>query len=327
MLHLAVLHQGALGDFLLALPVFDGLYRTNNSIRIDLCSKTEHIALIRSKPCIGLLHSAEASDLTPFYHDDLWANAPLPRFLENKDAVFVFGQKGSRVLAERLSRRLNAPVLWLQSFPDPGRLLPVSEFLAEQVRRAGWILDDVLPHIDPSPEEVSSVRVWMLQRGWSEGSRPVCVHPGSGGRGKVWPLQQWLELFRWLCEECRVPVVMTLGPADEYLEGLAAEAIKLGVEVVQGVTLPYLAALLSQSCFYVGNDSGVTHLAAAVGASVIAIFGPTPPEVWAPRGPNAHVVKSSWNAPDNLALVPGPKPAPLNPEIKSLALSLLLRCE
>ena len=53
-----------------------------------------------------------------------------------------------------------------------------------------------------------------------------------------------------------------------------------------------LGKLLSQARIYVGNDSGVTHLAAAVGTPVMAFFRTTDPRVWAPRGVSVHVVKS-----------------------------------
>jgi len=59
-----------------------------------------------------------------------------------------------------------------------------------------------------------------------------------------------------------------------------------------GVDLPLrtLAGVLARCSVYVGNDSGVSHLAAAVGAPTVAIFGPTDPRVWGPRGPRVQTV-------------------------------------
>jgi ADP-heptose:LPS heptosyltransferase len=54
-----------------------------------------------------------------------------------------------------------------------------------------------------------------------------------------------------------------------------------------------LACWLATARVYIGNDSGITHLAAAVGTPVVAIFGPTDPAVWAPRGDRARVVSGS----------------------------------
>jgi len=51
-----------------------------------------------------------------------------------------------------------------------------------------------------------------------------------------------------------------------------------------------LACWLAGARLYIGNDAGITHLAAAVGTPVVAIFGPTDPRVWSPRGKSVHVV-------------------------------------
>ncbi|MGV8073363.1 MAG: glycosyltransferase family 9 protein [Syntrophobacteraceae bacterium] len=319
---ITVVHHGALGDFLLSLPVFDGLYLADHRLKIDFCSKSEHIALIRSKPYVGDLYSSERTDLTPFFHEDLWQKAQLPIFFENSEAIFIFGQTGSRAMAERLSRRVGVRVYWVRSFPDTDLVRPVSRFLVEQVQRYGWLVADVLPQIDPPEAESVLVKKWMLRRGWPEGVKPVMVHPGSGGRKKIWPLQRWWALLRWLSLDLGRPVVMALGPADELLRDFAAEAQKLGVSIIEHITLTRLAAFLRDSCAYIGNDSGVTHLAAAVGIPTIAVFGPTSPEVWAPLGPHVHLIRSSWKEAEILEWTPHCTSQSFDAELKELVMSL-----
>jgi ADP-heptose:LPS heptosyltransferase len=80
-------------------------------------------------------------------------------------------------------------------------------------------------------------------------------------------------------------VVWCAGPAEEGLSLPAnAERLPLG-------SLVALAERLANAKLYVGNDSGITHLAAAAGCPTVAIFGPTDPRVWAPRGPRVRVVQ------------------------------------
>jgi ADP-heptose:LPS heptosyltransferase len=69
-------------------------------------------------------------------------------------------------------------------------------------------------------------------------------------------------------------------------------AKKIGAVTAHNLQLRLLAAVLSKCGAYVGNDSGVTHLAAATGIPTLAIFGPTDPAVWAPLGRNVKVVSS-----------------------------------
>jgi len=102
------------------------------------------------------------------------------------------------------------------------------------------------------------------------------IHPFSGSARKRWPLERYRELAGLL--ERRMTVRWCAGPEDE-MEG-----------AVRFDGLYELACWLAGASLYVGNDSGITHLAAAVGAPVVALFGPTDPAVWAPRGPRVRVV-------------------------------------
>jgi heptosyltransferase-3 len=73
---------------------------------------------------------------------------------------------------------------------------------------------------------------------------------------------------------------------------------------LRGLSLERLAAFLASGCLVIGNDSGVTHLAAALGTPTIAIFGPTSPAVWAPRAAQVKIVNSQWQATENLTFDP-----------------------
>jgi heptosyltransferase III len=103
------------------------------------------------------------------------------------------------------------------------------------------------------------------------------IHPFSGSPRKNWPL----ERFRELAKRMTVPVRWCAGP-EEQLEG-----------AVRVENLYELACWLAAARIYVGNDSGITHLAAAAGTPVVAIFGPTDPAIWAPRGDRVRVVAGS----------------------------------
>ncbi len=100
------------------------------------------------------------------------------------------------------------------------------------------------------------------------------IHPFSGSPRKNWPL----ERFRDLASLLPMPVRWCAGP-EEDLE-----------DTVRFNDLWDLACWLASASLYVGNDSGITHLAAAAGAPVIALFGPTDPAIWAPRGPQVSVI-------------------------------------
>lgn len=105
------------------------------------------------------------------------------------------------------------------------------------------------------------------------------IHPFSGSARKNWPLERYRALAAWL--GARMPVHWCAGPT-EPLEG----AWRID-------DLYALACRLAGARLYIGNDSGITHLAAAAGAPAVALFGPTDPLVWAPRGVGVVVVARS----------------------------------
>jgi ADP-heptose:LPS heptosyltransferase len=104
------------------------------------------------------------------------------------------------------------------------------------------------------------------------------IHPFSGSPRKNWPLEKFRRLARGL--ERTMPVRWCAGPEDPPLEGAR-----------RFDDLYQLACWLAEASLYIGSDSGITHLAAAVGTPVLAIFGPTDPAVWAPRGPHVRVAR------------------------------------
>jgi heptosyltransferase-3 len=299
-----MVHQGALGDLMLALPVLDGLAQLIPNVCLDFWGRPHLLALLAAKPYLGRIRSCEGSELAPFLLDDGWQQALVPAFFREADGLLIFGQERSRGMAERLRQRLTCQVLWIRSFPDPAQRISVGESLVYQMRAAGWPIDPGPPRLNPLDGEIQVVTDWFQKEGWGRDRIPVMLHPGSGGRHKIWPLQRWWHLIQWLMGDCGVPVLLSLGPADEVVLPLAASAERAGAHLISDVSLPRLAALISRCRLFVGNDSGVTHLAAALGVPTIAIFGPTSPDVWAPRGKNVQVIQSGWNDSEAFAFDP-----------------------
>lgn len=297
-MRIAVVHQGALGDFLLACPVFEGIHRALPQALLDIWTKGEHAGLLAARPYLGRIFSPDGGELTCFYHDELWSCADAPEAFQKSDYVLIFGQSRARIFSERLCRRMNVPVHWIQSFPHPENPIPVTEFLIEQICEKLFCIDRVPFRLLPEPEDLSVAQSWLAGKTGFEGSKAVVIHPGSGGFRKIWPLRRWWALIRWLRESLEIPVVLTLGPADDRLAGFARESERLGVHVAEGFSLSVLAALLSDARCFAGGDSGVSHLAAAVGIPTLVIFGVSDRRVWAPSGEAVSVVEDHWDDAD-----------------------------
>ncbi len=312
-----IFHQGALGDFLVAAAAVDELAEIGGWSRVDFWSKPEHVSLLAAKSYPGECRPYDSPLVSELLHDSLWRSAVMPDFLIEADRIFIFGQAGSRLMAERLSELLSTEVNWIQSFPQANDAPEhVSDFIRRQF--AGLFPPISGKPLALSPPASEKRAAEGLLRELAIGSKPILVHPGSGGRRKVWPLANWHGLIDRVRRELSREVALSIGPADEYMDKFAGAMRETGIPVVSGLTPLRLSALLSLCGLYIGSDSGVSHLAAAVGIPTIAVFGPTDPFVWAPRGRGAIAVRRKWKEQDVLRWAHSERPDFQDEEIIAL---------
>jgi ADP-heptose:LPS heptosyltransferase len=143
--------------------------------------------------------------------------------------------------------------------PPAGCGLHAVDFYRRQSGSLAACLGDAIPRI----------RCPLVDAGFA------AIHPFAGSPQKRWPFERFQELASRLSR--RLPVAWCAGPQDDL-----AGAVRFN-------DLYDFACWLASARVYIGNDSGPTHLAAAVGTPVVAIFGPSNPTVWAQRGPRVAV--------------------------------------
>jgi ADP-heptose:LPS heptosyltransferase len=124
------------------------------------------------------------------------------------------------------------------------------------------------------------------------GAKTIAVHPGAGSRNKVWPWENFSSLINELIEKSHF--VILLGSEKEKdlcteIEKSISYPLKMK-NFCRHLNIGELAGVISSVDIYVGNDSGPSHMAGALGVGVYAIFGPSDPGIWAPRGPGVHVI-------------------------------------
>jgi ADP-heptose:LPS heptosyltransferase len=118
------------------------------------------------------------------------------------------------------------------------------------------------------------------------------LHPGSGSAGKCWPSFQ--DLADRIVGEARVGSRGLRGLESVFLLGPNETAFTASVPRLENLTLREVAQQLRSCRGYIGNDAGITHLAAYLGTPVVALFGPTDPRIWGPRGRRVRIV---WKQP------------------------------
>lgn len=108
----------------------------------------------------------------------------------------------------------------------------------------------------------------------------LVLHPGAGSPAKCWAAGSFRDVAdRWRAGGGET--VVLLGPAEEAAR---ARWRASGHALATDLDLPGVAALLASAPRYLGNDSGISHLAGALGRVGVVLFGPTRPERWRPLG-------------------------------------------
>ncbi len=126
-------------------------------------------------------------------------------------------------------------------------------------------------------------------------SRPlIAIHPGSGSPRKNWGLEKWIATARELLKLEPEPEILWVGgEADEERLDAITAAFGSRIRIARHLALPQLAGVLERCRLFLGHDSGISHLAAAVGTRCVLLFGPTDPAVWAPANAQVRVIEAA----------------------------------
>jgi len=277
-----VCHQGALGDLILALPAIKALRDVLQPARMEMMGHPWTLALINGHPYADAVIDINRSNMAPFFPEA----APLPgeicRYLGEFAAAFCFSR--SETLAHNLRRAGIRQTFTLPSFPD--KRMHVIDHHLLSLKALGIAAAPTPPMVYLGHEERQAAERFLRQQGWDL-QEIIALHPGAGSRKKAWPAARFAALARALASIGH-KILIIEGPADE---AAAAEVVAglgdIPYLLVQNLPITKVAALLSLASLFIGNDSGISHLAAALKVPIIALFGPTDPFVWAPRGDQA----------------------------------------
>ena len=137
-----------------------------------------------------------------------------------------------------------------------------------------------------SADDAFATHWWQARGHGADAPQPLAIHPGSGGAAKRWPPERFAELIG-RAAAVGWPVVAIEGPQDAEVSRTLLAALPPGVrapDIARGLSVGALATLLARCAAFVGNDSGVAHLAGLAGVRTLALFGPTDPAIWSPLG-------------------------------------------
>jgi ADP-heptose:LPS heptosyltransferase len=136
--------------------------------------------------------------------------------------------------------------------------------------------------IFPQPDAVASVTRVLAQNGIAPGDPYAVLQPGARLPGMRWPVEKFAPMARWLLETHGIPCVLNLGERDSEIAAEANREMRDCAILPEPLNLRELIALVAGAKFFLGNDSGPAHIAAAAGLPCVVVFGSTNPVHWRP---------------------------------------------
>jgi len=302
-----ILQSGAIGDCILTLPLVEVMKDSLGLGGVDILGHIEYIDFMPGRTCVDGIRCMDSIDL-----HRLFANAkefnpadgdPLIRFFADYNWIVTFlGEPDSDfeknlIFTACCSR--NTEVITLPLKPPKDCSEHISDFYRRQFLEQSGVSaeyknlrrDEYI--IRPRKADIDAGRELLNEQGIDADKHLVMIAPGSGSKDKCWCLENFLRLASKLREK-GAEVLFVLGPAEmERFDDKTLDTIGDTAGYVSNLSLTDVMKMLSCTDAFVGNDSGITHLAAVMGVKTVAVFGPSDPVVYKPLGPAVTVFRDA----------------------------------
>jgi ADP-heptose:LPS heptosyltransferase len=281
--HPLVFFPGSLGDVLCLLPALKAITEAENKTSLEVVARTELFPVLRCLPFVQRVVSIEQGIFSQLFSQSPSGGEALSTLFPSVSTIFSwFGHNSPEV-------KINL------NYIIPGRVRSFAFFTGqEDCHASAYYLRCVgieelrSPSLRLGEEERRWAERYWDQHGYPPSSRLLVVHPGSGGKKKRWDQEGFVQISRWWREQQKGAVLILLGPAEQE----EAKRWREVAETKDDLSLLQVAALLSRADAYLGNDSGLSHLAGAVGARGVVLFGPTSSRQWRPLGGALSVLRN-----------------------------------
>ncbi len=273
-----VIRGGALGDFIVTLPVLAALRNQFPHTRLEVLAYPQVATLAVRAGLADAAHAIESRPLAGFFARNGALDPMESERFARCDVIFSFLYDPDELFRDNIARVTCAQVIQGPHRPEESTGVPASVQLLAPLESLAIFDADPVPRLR-----------WAGMGPGVEGW--IALHPGSGSARKNWPLERWKALVSRCVAQTHWGLVLIGGEAEaEALDSLERLIPPARRQVLRGRPLESVAEQLSRCRGFLGHDSGITHLAAAVGIPCLALWGPSNESVWKPGGPGVQTV-------------------------------------
>lgn len=275
---LLIIHHGALGDVITTFPAILRLRRSFGSI--DALLRGGLGKLAAELKVVDRWFALEAAAFASLYAESV--DPAVKSLLCAYDSIVLFSF--SRKLQENINKITEKRIHLIPPRPDVDQNIHVTSHIAANLAKSGMI--------DDTDNDLDSLLFSKISSDRRYDPAKVYFHPGSGSRKKNWEAANFIETAAILMSN-GYTTEFILGPAEHFMaESLQAQGNdKIKIHIFDD--LLELTLLLQKAGGFIGNDSGISHLAAFLGLPTVAVFGPSDPQRWKPVGRFVKTVRPS----------------------------------
>jgi len=282
-----VVRGGAVGDFILTLPVLSALRASFPKHQLEILGYPSVASLAVAAGLADDVSALESPRFTGLFVANGFLSNEVAVWLAGFELIVSYVYDPGEVFQSNIARCSSAQFVAGAHRPDETLALHATEQLLRPLQVLG--INDANPRprlVLPDPPAAT---------------RRLALHPGSGSERKNWPEAKWLELLELLSAQSNCDFLLIGGEVEGDRCARLAAALPAGrAEIAQNLPLPELARRIQTCAAYIGHDSGITHLAAALDLPGWVLWGETVLTTWRPQSERMKILRD----PAGLAALP-----------------------
>jgi heptosyltransferase-3 len=274
-----VIRGGAIGDFILTLPALAALRQQFPHAHLEVLGYPHIVQLAQAGGLVDRVQAIEARGLASFFARDGELPEELRDYFSEFDIIVSYLYDPDEIFQTNIKRCSPGQFIVGPHRPNEAERTHATELYLKPLERLAIFATDPVPRLALGPQP-------------STRNTQLALHPGSGSERKNWPEAKWAGLIEHLLSETTASLLLVGGEAEgERLQKLAAALPLQRCVVAKNLPLAELARQLQSCCGFVGHDSGITHLAAALGLPCVVMWADTIEEIWRPQGNRVQIIR------------------------------------
>ena len=273
-----VIRGGAIGDFILTLPAIAALRRQFPQAHLEVLGYPHIAQLAMAGGLTDRVQPIEARGLAGFFARGGTLEPDLMDYFSEFDLVISYLYDPDEIFKTNICRCLVGQFIAGPHRPDEAEQIHATKVYLKPLERLAIFDADPVPRLSLNPQPTTL--------------NQLVLHPGSGSEKKNWPETKWAGLIQQIAATTNWNLLLVGGEAEgERLQRLAGAMPSARCSIAQCLPLAELAQRIQSGTAFVGHDSGITHLAAAVGLPCVVLWADTLEEIWRPQGERLVVLK------------------------------------